>query len=61
MEHVLRDCPRCRSAGSVSKGICQVCLSETQSADPLPVRLGTTLALGILRSEPVERRLMRVS
>lgn len=61
MEHAPRDCSRCRSVGSVSKGICQVCLTEAESLDPRPVRLGTTLALGILRKAPVERQLMKVS
>ena len=61
MDHTLRDCPRCRSAGSVSNGICQVCLTETNPLDPGPVRLGTAIALGILKNGSAERRLAKVS
>lgn len=60
MEHP-QDCSRCRSAGSVSNGICQVCLTKSESKAPHPVRLGTALALGSLKSRPVERRLAKVS
>jgi len=58
MEHARRDCPRCRSAGSVTYGICQVCLAETP---PLPVQLGTAVALGALERRRVERQLQKAS
>ena len=53
MDHAKRGCPRCRSAGSVSNGSCEVCLTDLQPTEPRPVRLGTAFALGILKKEPV--------
>ena len=58
MEHARRDCPRCRSAGSVTNGICQVCLKEMP---PRAVQLGTEIALRTLERRRVERHLETVA